>query len=570
MRGKSSKRWAVLLAVTMAFTLGACGGDNSEKEPEPGTEGAGNGNVSETEDSYYNEEGYPICDETITIKVSGKQGSTPDWNNVALVEELEKRLGIKLECEPVSDEAWDTQYAAMLSTGDIPDLLINCSMDKTQVNEDGEAGFWLDLSQYLDLMPNFQALMEENPQWAAYTQTESGAIYSIFRFMPGKSAGIDTQIYANTKLLEGAGVNPEEIKTVDDFYNALVAVKAAYPDKIPFAMTPDVAPAHRGDMILRTSFGIPSDANSYMLFADENGTVSLGDISDNNREYLKFANKLYEEGLLDPNCFITTKDEYRANEKEGKYVFFADFGSVANAFAEGETVFDYTHIFALSSDVSSETTYMMKSSIAPGAHIFVNAKTEYPEAICRLIDYMCTEEGIMLARYGVEGEHYDYIVDEFGVPAVDATKYADLSTYATVDEWQNNVVTINQALNMKWNFLSAAMDDLDTETLEQIAASDSANNYNAYRILKLNEIDNVVEAMPPLVYTSEEASERSTLYADINNYLVQMKVSFMTGEVDVEDDAAWENYVQQVKKMGYDRLMEIEQAAYDRYYANLK
>ena len=49
-----------------------------------------------------------------------------------------------------------------------------------------------------------------------------------------------------------------------------------------------------------------------------------------------------------------------------------------------------------------------------------------------------------------------------------------------------------------------------------------------------------------------------------------MKSSFMSGETDPNDDKAWNNYVKQVKKMGYDRLMEIEQAAYDRLMKNLE
>ncbi len=572
MRKRSSRLLAVLLAAGMTLSMAACGNEPAvSTETKESTESVATSETPE-EKLYYNKEGLPICDETITIKVSGPQGNSPDWNNTLFVKTVEEKLGIKLECEPVAADAWSTQYATMLATGDMPDLIIQAGVDKAQVNKDGKAGFWLDLSQYLDIMPNFVSMMEEDTQWAAYTQTETGAIYSVNRVTPGKAARANTQIYANTALLEGAGVDPDGIKTVDDFYDALVKVKAAYPDKIPFSFTTDAMPAYRADIILRTAFGINFNDNSYMLVADDAGKVSLADISDNNRAYLQFINKLYDEKLLDQNCFITTRDEYRANAKEKKYVFLADAGGIGNFGSEGETIVkDYTSIFALSSEYSNnETTYMLNSTILKNARIFVSAKTEYPEAICRLIDYMCTEEGLMLATYGIEGETYDLVTDEFGITSVDHSKYADLTNYKNANEWLNNKIVINQGLNMKWNFMNQALDELDTATLEKIVASGNSNANSAATLLALEDIDHVINAMPAFVYTEEEATERATMVTDITNYVKQMKVSFMNGEVDVNDDAAWDAYVKQVEAMGYERLMQIEQAAYDRYAAGLK
>lgn len=573
MRKRVAKFMAVLLAAGMTLSMVACGDQNvvsSETNTQETEQTTASVATEPEEDLYYNKEGYPICDEPITLKVSGMIGNSPDWNNTLFVKHIEEKLGIKLECETFAKEAWNTQYALMLSTGELPDLIINGNMDKAQINKDGENGFWLDLSQYMDLMPNYAKMLEENAVYSAYTQTSTGAIYSVNRLTPGKASAMNLPIFANTALLEGAGVKADEIKTVDDFYNALVAVKAAYPDKIPLSFTPDVAPAARPDVILRTAFGIASKENSYVLVADEAGKVSLADISDNNREYLKFMNKLYEEKLMDQNAFITTKDEYRANEKAKKYVFFSDQSGLSYALSDGESQADYSMLFALTSDVSSETTYTLYNNFSTGARVFVNAKTEYPEAIARLIDYMCTEEGYMLAAYGIEGQTYDLVVDEFGVPSVDHSKYADLTKYSSATEWLHNEVTIDQAMNMLWSFLPSAMDDLDNATLNKIVEANGSNALNARRILALEDIDNVVEAIPALPYNEDEVSSRSTMRTDILNYLVQMKVSFITGEIDVEDNKAWNDYVAKVKEMGYDKLMEIEQAAYDRYVAGLK
>ena len=48
-------------------------------------------------------------------------------------------------------------------------------------------------------------------------------------------------------------------------------------------------------------------------------------------------------------------------------------------------------------------------------------------------------------------------------------------------------------------------------------------------------------------------------------YLQQAKAQFITGELDVDQD--WDTYVNTVEQMNASRLLEIEQAAYDRFAA---
>ena len=68
------------------------------------------------------------------------------------------------------------------------------------------------------------------------------------------------------------------------------------------------------------------------------------------------------------------------------------------------------------------------------------------------------------------------------------------------------------------------------------------------------------------LYTAEELETRSTLYTDVYNYLVTAKIQFITGETDI--DAGWDAYLAELDKIGLERLLEIEQAAYDRYLGN--
>lgn len=534
-------------------------------------------NTVERVGGYYNLTGYPICNDPIRIKVSGVNDYLCEWNDTLMVQTVQEKLGIMMDCSPYTSDAWSQQYALMLSTGDIPDLVISASMNRSQVDEDGESGFWLDFSQYLDLMPNMAAFMEEHPDWAASVQNADGSIYSLTRYQVSETNLVYTQIYYDKTLTDAAGVG--EIKTVDDFYNALKLCKAKYPDKIPLGMTPNKSPGYRADMIIRSAFGVYSTQNTYMLAADENDKISLLDISDNYRDSLIYENKLYEEKLLDNNCFSMTSEQYRENIKNGKYIFYTDTTSLImtnedqNAYNAGnyDVIDKYEPLFCLTSDNVSENSYLLISPVLDQARIFVNADSQYAEAICRLIDYFFTEEGILLSSEGIEGETYDLVDDGYGNTLYDHSQYWDSETYNTTAEWVMNDVAMHDAITFEWAHDLSYLNEKSVDDLKVLAGDTSYINFwEAKKMLRYKETVEVeLESLLPFAYTTEETNERTTLRSDIVNYVSKMKSSFMTGEVDPHDDKAWNNYVNQVKKMGYDRLMEIEQAAYDRLLETL-
>lgn len=560
MKKTSSKLLSLALVLAMVLSMAACINTPAETTAPP-------------EDLYYNETGYPICDETITIKVAGRQGNTKEWNDTYFVKYVREKLGINLVCEPFPNDAMASQYAGMLATETMPDMLVQMSVDKAQVNIDGADGYWLDLSEYLHLMPNFAKMLEENPTYANYTKDADGHIYSINRVTPGEVTASRGTINYNKALVEAAGVT--KIETIDDFYNALKAVKAKYPDKTPLAITFDAAPAYNADIILRTAFGITFNDNSYMLVEGKDGKVELGDISDNNRAYLTWLNKLVDEGLLSKEAITMTKDEYNAKAKAGDFVFFSIAGSLGLDIADQS---EYGIIAALTSKYVTETTAILNPGLTTNARIFVSAETQYPEAICRFIDFLCTEEGKMLAVYGVEGETYDKIYDDFGAWTISHDAYAPENVkevYGTAGKWAQQYVAPYQAFALYWNFAGAQFDTMDEATLKKIAAApyknadgsmNNGNQWTALVQLELNKIENLIVAPAPLVYTAEEAEARATLAADLLTYLKAQKVAFITGNggVDVADDATWNAYVQSVKTMGWNDLQPIEQAAWDR------
>jgi len=565
---------AAVLALIMLVSLAACGAQKQEStEPaKQETEVSKKEEKVETEtpaveeDKYYNETGYPICDETIQITVSGVANYTNDWEETVMVKYIRDELGIDMVCDPLPADSFSSQYALMLANNEQPDMLINLqNFNKAQSNMDGEAGYWLDLSQYLDIMPNFVKCMEENPAWAAYNKTESGAIYG-FNWMTASEVGrIGGMLYVNRAAAESVGYDKDSIKTLDDFYNLLVALKEQYPDEIIFSILPTgVGYSYHGERVLRTSFGINHLGKRYLTELGEDGKAFLHDVTDNYREYLKFMNKLYEEGLLDSECFVRTADEFRTLEYDGEFLVWSDSGINSAHGVPG----NWIAVPALTTEEYPESTFVLGTPVKEGVRIMVKADTEYPEAICRLIDYMFTEEGKALAGgYGIEGETFDWVTDKYGITTVSHEKYADLTEFETVHEWtiQNN--SIFQGMQFFHGLDRVPFNGVATDVLAAMVDDEEVlidSRFFAYTGLAIKDVENLVSGQTPVVYSEDETKERATLYTDIDNYLKTMKVSFISGEIDIENDDEWNNYVEQLKKMGYDRLMEIETAAMNR------
>lgn len=74
---------------------------------------------------------------------------------------------------------------------------------------------------------------------------------------------------------------------------------------------------------------------------------------------------------------------------------------------------------------------------------------------------------------------------------------------------------------------------------------------------------NLLHAWPGTIkFTDDEINERTALNVDINSYVEAQWAHWIT-EGGVEEE--WDDYLQQLDAMGLQRLIEIDQGAYDAY-----
>ncbi len=128
-------------------------------------------------------------------------------------------------------------------------------------------------------------------------------------------------------------------------------------------------------------------------------------------EMLRFYNKLYREGLLDPNSMTQTYDEMGQKVKVGG-VFWGIF-NYASSMVYNTTAHlsDGKMMYSRVPDEATPIVYGL--STLGGNRIWsVGSKAEYPELCLAILDFLATPEGSMTMWYGPRGLMWDY--DENG------------------------------------------------------------------------------------------------------------------------------------------------------------
>lgn len=555
---------AMVLSAFILVSLAAC---NQTSSVSSAGSDAGSASSSE-EATYFNKTGYPICDEPITITVTGNQAGTPDWNDTYQVAEIEKRFGIKLECTPYAKDAWESQYTLMLTTDTLPDLILNGYVQYADAAKYGGEGYFIALNDYLDYAPNLVKLFEEDPDYKACLTAFDGNIYGLATYSKNIYNDV-TRVYMSQKWLDNVGLDAPT--NLDELYNVLKAFKEQDAngngdknDEIPFGYSDTYS---RAQLAIMSGFGIQASRfyPEYILTVSDNGTVGLAETTENYKAFLKYMHKLYDEGLMDEVAFVQSTDEFKEKFAADRIGFYGAGGApFADAGKSIDYDMNYTVIMGLTSEYNSEKLVPKYNAVGKSMYGLISSKTEYPEAIVRLLDYFFTDEGSVAGMRGFEGVTFDYEEVE-GIPGSKVATLYQPDGYASQEEFRTQKGVINGGFQFispiagtQYAVIRAATD----EQLENILLSQYGWAVLLEQRLR-EEGMKTVPVFPNLVYTEEESSTRSTLFTDISTYLKTVKAQFITGEVDI--DSGWDTFISTLDQMGLKEILAIEQAAYDRY-----
>lgn len=493
----------------------------------------------------------PLTTEPVTLKLWLVANDTvsqhvDNYEDLRFFQEMEKRTGIHIDIELVPNSTSSEAFNLLIASGDLPDIIMQSEVSNT-VYADGmdagvEDGYFLDLTPYLDnLAADFQKARTWDIETEKQTITDDGRVVG-FRMCFTK--GYQPPWYGlmiRQDWLDELGL--QQPITYDDWHDVLTQFKEAKGASAALQIGPE---GHLFEGTLSAGYGV----NNTFINVDKK--VEYSPILDGYREYLVMLNQWYSEGLINPD-FLSVSS-----------VFTPDTSLIASS-ASGAWYDIYTlmpmheelvsgmKLSPVPTPVKSagDTVYVGLNICGTGAgnYTVISQDTEYPELCVQWMNYLYSEEGSLLAEYGVEGETYT-MVD--GQP-----RYTEYIT--------NNPdgLSFTEAfmINTLYPSLGCAYDwSRETQIL-------SENVLACMDVWKSNFVEDRTKAylMPSGVFmTQQENARYATIMADIDTYVKECTTKFITGEMSLDQ---WDQYVETVQNNGIDEATQLQQAALDRYYA---
>jgi len=486
---------------------------------------------------------YPLFDDLHTYTIW--LGTAPDLNDVVknmeefvIFRELEKVTNVTWNATMVSFMVESEQFQLMVASGDFTDVVCK-AVDNYNgtVDQAIEEDFLIDLSPYIDTcMPNLLGWFEKYPDLRKELTTDNGAIGGfpkIYAAPSDVSAG--PQIRAD--WLKDLGL--ENPKTFDELYNVLNTFR-------------DEKGADTPLMIANSSGVQPELLAGYNInagFYQVDGEIRYGAVQPEFKEYLTMMNKWFSEGLIN-DYFLTNPYESLMdftpvlNDKAGVWYCTAAQMMPYLISSAVDPNFSITGVTAVTKD-GSKAHIGEVGSLLDTQMWSITPVCEDPDVIAKYVDYVYSEDGVLLANYGVEGETFEYVdgtpkLTDFVLNNPDYSYGAAMNIFVC-DRMTPAPFVIDE---------DRVRADYVEDQLNAIAVWNDSND-NLYNLPRAGISMNV-----------QESQQYYGLYSDIETYEDENIVKFIVGDKSLDE---FDDFVATLKQMGVDQCVELEQAAYDRY-----
>lgn len=464
-----------------------------------------------------------------------------------MFQEVERITGTKVNwIHPAAGSDSDAQINLMVASGNLPDLIVKYDWKTFNggVSLWEEDGIIYDLTDIIpEYMPNFNAYLEEH-ELAKRDITVDGKLFYISEIQHGLP--FSGPVYRED-WLEKLGLNYPE--TPEELYDVLVAFRDQDPNgngqKDEWAMSGlSFYDGNFGPEHLLWPYGITLD------FMQIDGKVTHGLLqTEALTKGMTFLNKLYDEGLLDPD--YATQDR---NSLDGKFMNDqVGFEIGIQPSKMNKTLADTTPFKAVGGPNLKETAEgapyvfhtMYISALTQSCDTVITTACKEPEKAAHWLDFFYGGEGQVLANFGIEGLSFEYVDGE---PVADFTGALKKDPERTEDELRylyRIVGTSAFPMAMMKESFAPSVHELSMQGIERWNASADTS-----RIL------------PNISLTAEEMEEVNDILVDLETYISIEADKMVNGQTPISDIPAIQ---EKALSMGLDECIEIYQAAYDRY-----
>lgn len=569
-------RRVMALALAAVLLLGCLAGCGKETKLKNNQQNGGNNQTSKKLE--INE---PV---TINILTQRHNDSTTDADDLWFFQYMEywfAQQGYDVTLNVQQTNEASQQISLLLGTDSLPDLIWGIPLGATDTYRYGvEEGMILDWTPYLDTyMPNLKARFEELPETLATSKAPDDKLYALPYYTPSLLAsgcyGTSERLYYRQSWLDACGVtNPT---TQEEFLDVLRAFKNMKPESGETAI-PLVSADNFLEKYLWTCLGFygtePNKYGSNLMIKD--GEVVIPAYTDSYRDFVELMRTMYSENLIARDYFSMDAATAGGRMRDGtcgamcywtlEYVG-DDFKDIvcANPILLGDN--DEIHVSRLS--------YYTTSTC------WASADTKYPELVAMLVDFIYSDEGAFIYRYGpeegkdplnlVDGWYYD---DEGNI----TTRLVEDGTYGSISAYGRDVLFPYDNVGVRPNVTTTGtgetMEFIDSVTGGAYYVTDNAyidpeTNDGHWRSITIDKWSDVATSvrLPKGVYLEgDKQTECTDIITAIQDYISSETAKFITGQRSLDEIDSFQN---ELKKLGIETYLEAYREAYADYMKSI-
>lgn len=462
------------------------------------------------------------------------------YNEHPVYQQLMKDTGVNIDFEHPAAGQEKEEFGLMLVSNEIPDVIQSFpNYYNGGVQAAYDDGMILDLTDLVkEYAPDYYKLISADEEtWRQFTVNDR--ILAFYTYWEEYNVTAQT-ITLRADWLEQFGLKAEDMTTYDAVEAYFQGIKDHYPDVAPLYLSVNTREYYLGYNICPDWYQV----DGKVCYYDD------GDQSDY-RAWLTRMHDWYEKGYISADFASYKSNEARSLFSAGLIGAFCEpVGNViSDADSSGLSIAKSPY-WRNSEDMPIEVYFPEGLEHNGGEGTVITTTCKDPVTAVKMLNYLYTDAGMMLTNYGIEG--MSYTKDEDGT-----IKYTDL----VIANPNFGTSVTHQLYRIHW--------------APNRKLADTTCNPN---IVKRQEIVDMrlMYGMPTETFngknklpgginlTIEENSERSSIMSNVDTYVKEMRLKFITGAEPL-NDKSWSNYLAKLSEYGLDKAIAITQAAYDRY-----
>ena len=521
---------------------------------------------------------WPIVKEpvSVTIGVVPQNNGEYDLDNVWMNKYFVAMSNLDITWQHIERSSRKEKIPLMLAGDTMPDAIMGYDKMKApeMVQYGVDEGMLYPIDTLLDYMPNFKAILENKPAVRAGMTASDGHIYGV-PYLADESNSYILRLFINNDWLKNVG--KEMPTTLDEMYDVLVAFRdldangnGDPSDEIPVSDSWDEGYSLRAWFL--NSLGFCTTGSNTALYYKADGTSEAVYIPYRSeyKEYLKYMNKLWNEGLLDQDLFTQTQGQVDAKLTDGRVGFVSCSAPVA---VDPTQEFNWEAAKPLTSELNATPIQPRNAAVGNPGYFFINSNCseEKAAALANFADAFFTRDVFNLTSVGPE-----YVEGEAPAMTPEGPQYASgqgafFNTETNAKDWIFDTSKYASSWLYRttelctWaypGYLGGGHDAWVREFGEEYPDS-VQGKYVASGMTVAYWQQSADKWQTPyckvilhdLYYSADDQSFAGEVSAMMDDYVAGMEAKFITGELSIETE--YDNFIKTLEKYGAKEYTEL-------------